>query len=261
MKLEVINRKPEIPRFSAPLLFVHGTGHGAWCWDENFLPYFAANGFDSYALSLRGHGASEGSESLKWTSIAEYVSDLAGVAATLDSPPVVVGHSLGGLVVQKYLEKQYAPAAVLVAPSPSEGMFRSAMFLRLMHPLLFLKIGLKQDYSIMFSTVELAKRFLFSADADEERIAGYVRRFGKESYRANLELIYNLPDVRKITALMLVVGAENDALVAVRAIEKTARAYGADCRIFPDIAHDMMLEERWRPVADFIIEWLGGKIL
>jgi alpha-beta hydrolase superfamily lysophospholipase len=112
----------------------------------------------------------------------------------------------------------------------------------------------------MFSTVELAKRFLFSADADEERIAEYVRRFGKESYRANLEMIYNLPDARKIRTPMLVVGAENDALVSVRAIEKTARTYNADCNVFPGIAHDMMLERKWRSVADFIIEWLGKRI-
>ncbi|MBK8812142.1 MAG: alpha/beta fold hydrolase [Acidobacteria bacterium] len=260
MKLEIINRKPDIQRFDAPLLFVHGTGHSAWCWDENFLPYFATNGFDSYALSLRGHGTSEGAENLKWTSIADYVNDVAQVASAFESPPVIVGHSMGGLVVQKYLELHSAPAAVLVAPSPSEGMFRSAMFLPLKHPLLFWKIGLKQDYSIMFSTVERAKRFLFSDDADEERIAGYVGRFGKESYRANLEMIYNLPDTRKITAPMLVVGAENDALVAVRAVEKTARAYNADCKIFTEMAHDMMLEQRWREVADFVIEWLGKTI-
>lgn len=260
MGLEVINRKPDSVRFRTPLLFVHGTGHGAWCWDEHFLPYFAAHGFDSYALSLRGHGANEGVENFKWTSIADFAEDVDRVAEQLPSVPAVIGHSLGGLVVQKYLEKSELPAAVLLASSPSEGMFRSALFLPLRYPLLFLKIALKQDYSIMFSTVELAKRFLFSRDADEERIAAYLKRFGKESYRANLELIFNLPDVKKIRCPMLVVGAADDALVSVRAVEKTAAAYGADLRIFPDIAHDMMLEERWQPVADFILGWLRNKV-
>lgn len=260
MRLEVINRTPDQVRFQTPLLFVHGTGHGAWCWDEHFLPYFANQGFDSYALSLRGHGESDEVPDFKWTPIADYVEDVRQVAAGLPSVPVVIGHSLGGLVVQKYLENYGAPAAVLVAPSPSEGMFRSAFFLPFRHPLLFSRIALKQDYSIMFSTVALAKRFLFSEDADEERIAGYLNRFGKESYWANLELIFNLPDVKKIKAPMLVVGAGRDALVSVRAVEKTARAYAADCRVFPDIAHDMMLEERWQPVADFILDWLKSKV-
>lgn len=37
-----------------PLVFVHGSYHGAWCWRENFMPYFSAAGYDCYAISLRG---------------------------------------------------------------------------------------------------------------------------------------------------------------------------------------------------------------
>ncbi len=260
MKPEVISREPETRRFAMPLLFVHGTGHAAWCWDENFLPYFAEKGFSSHAVSLRGHGKSEGSEKLKWTSISDYVADVFRIASGLPKMPVVIGHSLGGLVVQKYLEKHNAPVGILVAPSPSEGMFWSGLPLPFQNPLLFLKIAIKQDYSVMFSTPKLAKKFLFSANADDEKIASYVRRFGSESYRANLEMIYNLPNPQKVKTPLLVLGAKDDALVAPRAIEKTARVFNADCKIFPDMAHDMMLERGWQSVADFMIQWLEKKI-
>ena len=260
MKLEVISREPKELRFETPLLFVHGTGHAAWCWDENFLPYFAENGFSSHAVSLRGHGASEGGEKLKWTSISDYVADVFQAASELPKPPVVIGHSLGGLVVEKYLEKHFAPAGILVAPSPSEGMFRAGLKIQLQNPWLMAKITFKQDYSVMFSTPSLAKKFLFSADADDEKIAEYAAHFGKESYRAALEMIYNLPNPRKIKAPLLVVGAENDALIASKKIEKTARVCNADCKIFPDMAHDLMLESGWRDVADFMIDWLRKKI-
>ena len=123
-----------------------------------------------------------------------------------------------------------------------------------------LKVSLKQDYAVMFSTPKLAKKFLFSADADEKRIAEYVERFGKESYRAALEMIYNLPNPEKIKTPVLILGAENDALVAPNKIEKTARAYNADYKIFSATAHDMMLEKNWQTVADFIIQWLEKKI-
>jgi len=260
MKLEVISREPKTRRFVTPLLFVHGTGHAAWCWDENFLPYFAEKGFSSHAVSLRGHGKSEGREKLKWTSIADYVADVFQAASSLMKTPVVIGHSLGGLVVEKYLEKYNAPAGILFAPSPSEGMFWSGLPLQFQHPLLFLKVAFKQDYAVMFAKPELAKKFLFSADADEEKIAEYVRRFGKESYRANLEMIYNLPKPRKVNAPLLVLGAANDALIAPPKIEKTARVFNADCKIFPDMAHDLMLERDWQTVADFMILWLEKKI-
>lgn len=255
-EIEVIHRKLERQLFDAPLLFVHGTGHAAWCWDEYFLPYFADKGFDCYALSLRGHGKSEGLDKLKWASIADHVSDVSRVASGLSKTPVVIGHSLGGLVVQKYLEVHDAPAAILITPSPSEGMFRSGFWLPFKHPVLMMKIAFAQDYSIMFATPELARRFLFSEDTSIEKIAGYVKRFGKESYRANLESMFNLPDTSKIRTKMLVLGAGEDALVSKRAIEKTARVYNADLKFFPKMGHDLMLEDNWQEVADHMIGWL-----
>ena len=260
MKLEVISREPDQARYETPLLFIHGTGHGAWCWDENFLPYFAARGFSSHALSLRGHGASEGREKLKWASVSDYVADVFQAASGLPKMPVVVGHSLGGLVVEKFLERYDAPAGILFAPSPSEGMFLSGMKLQFRNPWLFTKIALKQDYAVMFATPALAKKFLFSADADEEKVAAYADRFGSESYRAALEMIFNLPKPRKIKTPLLVLGAENDALIAPQKIEKTARAFKADYKIFSGMAHDMMLERGWQTVADFMIDWLQNKL-
>ena len=174
--------------------------------------------------------------------------------------PVVIGHSLGGLVVAKYLEKHAAPAGILIAPSPSEGMFRSGFKLQLQNPWLMMKVALRQDYAVMFSTPKLAKKFLFSADADERKVAEYAARFGKESYRAALEMIFNLPNPQKIKAPLLVIGAENDALIPPKKIEKTARVLHADCRIFSATAHDLMLERGWRAVAEFMIEWLEKKI-
>jgi hypothetical protein len=260
MKLEVINREPRERRFETPLLFVHGTGHAAWCWDENFLPFFADNGFSSYAVSLRGHGKSEGLGKLKWTSIFDYVSDVSQVVSCLPKTPVVIGHSLGGLVVQKYLENRIAPAGILFAPSPSEGMFWSGLPLLIKNPLLFLKVMLNQDYAVMFSTPQLAKKFLFSADTDDKKIAQYVERFGRESFRANLEMIYNLPKPQRVKTPLLVLGAGKDALIPVKKIEKTARAYNAECKIFPNMAHDLMLERDWKTVADFMIQWLEKKV-
>ncbi|MBK7391758.1 MAG: alpha/beta fold hydrolase [Chloracidobacterium sp.] len=259
-EIEVIIRKPKRQLFETPLLFVHGTGHAAWCWDEYFLPYFAERGFDCYALSLRGHGRSEGFDKLKWTSIANYVSDVSRVASDLPRTPVVIGHSLGGLVVQKYLEDHEAPAAILITPSPSEGMFWSAFWMPYKHPILMMKIAFHQNYSLMFATPELAKKFLFSKDTDITKIAGYVRKFGKESYWANLESMFNLPKPEKIRTQMLVLGAEEDALVSKRAIEKTARVYNADLRFFPKTGHDLMLEDNWQEAADHMIEWLSEKI-
>ena len=63
--LEVIDKGSATDSHPVPLLFVHGTWHAAWCWDEHFLDFFADKGYRAVALSLRGHGASSLSKPLK----------------------------------------------------------------------------------------------------------------------------------------------------------------------------------------------------
>ena len=60
LALEVVTKRADAPRQPASLLFVHGINVGAWVWEDHFLSYFAAAGFDAHALSFRGHGGSGG---------------------------------------------------------------------------------------------------------------------------------------------------------------------------------------------------------
>ena len=68
---------------------------------EHFLPYFAAAGYDSYAVSLRGQGQSQRLPDMKACSLTQHVADLACIVEALPRPPVLFGHSFGGLVVQR----------------------------------------------------------------------------------------------------------------------------------------------------------------
>src|SRR4029077_17567064 len=101
--LEVIDKGCVSDAHPAPLLFVHGAWHAAWCWDEYFLTFFADRGYRALAVSFRGHGSSPAPK-LRTCSIADYVEDVSVVADSLPRRPVVIGHSMGGFVVQKYLE-------------------------------------------------------------------------------------------------------------------------------------------------------------
>ena len=77
---------PAAPRGASPrppLLFVHGAYSAAWVWDETFLPWFAGKGFDAYAVSLRGHGASDGHGGVAWATLGGYVDAIVPVADVL----------------------------------------------------------------------------------------------------------------------------------------------------------------------------------
>ena len=76
--LEVIDKGSSTESHPVPLLFVHGTWHAAWCWDEHFLDFFADKGYRAVALSLRGHGVNRPGESgVSGTSRARFSTAIA----------------------------------------------------------------------------------------------------------------------------------------------------------------------------------------
>ncbi|MYD66581.1 MAG: lysophospholipase [Chloroflexi bacterium] len=257
--IEVIVRQGADDAQRPPLLFVHGAGHGAWAWDEHFLGFFAAHGFDAYALSLRGHGESAGREQLSKASIADYASDVHDVAAGLPDVPVVVGHSLGARVVMKYLETHAAPAAALLAPLPRFGLLLSAARAARDHPGLAIRALLAGKPGRLLGARRLARQLNFSPELDEELVIEYASRQGPESTRAMAQLTYVRPDRARIRARgvpLLVIGASGDYFVRPAAIRRVAASYGAEVKIVPGVAHCMILDARWRDVAGALLEWL-----
>jgi pimeloyl-ACP methyl ester carboxylesterase len=261
MKLEIIKQEPVSHARSTPVIFVHGMSHAAWCWAENFQPYFAEHGYVSHAVSLRGHGGSEGKGQLRWTSLDDYVSDLRQVIRLLDQPPVLVGHSMGGMVVQKYLELSAVPGAVLMASAPPFGVTRATLRVALRHPLVFIKANLTMSMKPMLGVPQLAHEALFSADMPDEKVMVYFTRLEDESYRAYLDMMgLSLPRAWRVKTPILVLGAADDRLISQAEIEATARAYRTKAEIFPGMAHDMMLEAGWQAVADRILRWIDMQV-
>ena len=260
MQLELITRQPASNPRPTPLLFVHGAWHGAWCWDEYFLPYFAQHGYASHALSLRRHGTSE--VDTRWNLISDYVEDVKQVAQGLAAAPVIIGYSMGGFITQKYLESNPAPAAVLLASIPSFGMMPLNLRFMIQTPLPLLKALITFDGYHLIGTRELAHHGLFSADMPPEKVEKYFAQIRSESWGVIVSATFlQLPRTQKVATPMLVLGAQNDTIFPVNKVQATARAYGVTAEIFPDMAHDMMLEAGWRSVADRIITWLREKNL
>lgn len=260
MQLEVISRKPEGPARPTPILFVHGAWHAAWCWEEYFMPYFAQHGYTCFALSLRGHGKSENNKALRWTRALEYVEDVEQIARGLDTPPIVIGHSMGGYVVQKYLERNTAPAGVLLAPIPAVRPIVVLFRTMLKHPLAVLKMNLTLSLYPIIETPELSKEAFFSASLPDDQALHYHQRLQDDAYLGMFDyFLLNLPQPAKVKTPLLVLGAANDTLFMRREIEATARVHHTQAVIFPDTAHDMMLEASWQSTADRIISWLSER--
>ncbi len=256
MHLEIITHTPKKDAQSTPLLFVHGACHGAWCW-ENFLPYFAECGYEAHAVSLRGHGRSDGHERILVIRTEEYVEDVANAASRLRNRPVLIGHSMGGYVVQKYLENHGASGAVLMAPVPVTGSLKMLLRMGTRFPWRSFQLHLTRRANVMVGTPDQARELLFSSSLPSEAVNRHFARLQNESYAAGLETAFERPQPAKVGSLpMLVLGAADDALFSPAEIKATAQAYKAQTELFPDMAHDMMLDTDWRKAAERILTWL-----
>lgn len=257
--LDVIDKGAVSHSHPVPLLFVHGAWHAAWCWDEHFLDYFAQRGYRAMALSLRGHGSSRSDKPLRALSFADYVADIGTVAEELPEPPVLVGHSMGGFLVQKYLETSTAPAAVLMASMPPAGYLASGLRWLRKHPWHFAKVSVTGRSLPYVSTVELARERFFCASTPSDLVQKYAGRLQEESARAGVDGLRNLPRTELIETDMLVLGAWEDGAVSPHEVRATARAFGNEAVFFPDMGHNMMLEPGWAAVAKTIDEWLVAR--
>lgn len=257
--LEVIDKGCVSEAHPAPLLFVHGAWHAAWCWDEHFLDFFADKGYRAVAPSLRGHGRSPTPKRLRDCSFNDYVEDVTAVADSLPVRPVVIGHSMSGVIVQRYLESRDAPAAVLMASMPPQGFLRSGLRWMKRHPWHFTKLSVTGESLPYVSTPDLARERFFSPRTPETLVREYAGRLQEESARSGLDGLIKLPRPNRVNAPMLVLGAADDGAVTPSEVRATARVYGTDAEFFPNMGHDMMLELGWTAVAERIHGWLGTR--
>jgi len=254
--LEIIDRQPEGPARGKCLLFVHGAYSGAWLWDRHYLPYFASQGWRAMALSLPGHAGSAGTERLNVLSIEDYVKDLRSAIADLEDPPVVIGHSMGGLIVQKYLEHWDLPGAVLLCAVPPQGLMGSMLHMMFTQPHTLL--DLNRVIGGGMPSAESLCDALFHQPVSADVIQDCFEHMQPESMRAIWDMNgFNLPSPGRVRRPALcIIGAEHDVLIPPAMVEQTARVYGCPAQIIPGMGHVLMLEEDWLPGAQAIEKWL-----
>ena len=261
-QLEVRSHLPRASTDKPPLLFVHGGFCDAWCWEPFFLPWFAAQGFPSYALSLRGHGASGGQESLFVAGLDDYVADVEHVAATLPSPPVLIGHSLGAAVVERILTTRPVRAAALLAPVPPGGLGPVASRLMAWQPEYLVNMHRLDAPHLSGDVLAALRPMYFSETIDPKILAEAFAHLSMESPRALLDLMLRLHGGKPVAAARLfVLGSHDDRISAPADVNATASLYGIAPIIVRGLAHMMMLEREWETAARPLLDWLEREVV
>lgn len=235
-----------------PLLLVHGAWHGAWCW-EAWLPRLAEAGYPAYALDLRGHGDSQGGDELATTPLRFYEHDVLQTIASLPAPPVLVGHSMGGLVVQHVAERYRATPGIALVASVPPGHHLAALGL----------LGRHDPLALARAAVGARPRFrprtLLGPTTPEDTAQARLARLGSESAVATNQLV--LPRRRRdVRAPALVMGGGDDRVVGPADVVRTARELGTKAHLFRGLGHDLMLEDDHEGPLRLLLRWLDETV-
>jgi pimeloyl-ACP methyl ester carboxylesterase len=236
----------------AGILLVHGAWHGAWCW-KDFAARLAERGHDVRVMQLRGHDQRSGRI---WHRVVDYVEDVRIAASKFPEPPVIVGHSLGGVLAQKYLERHRAAAVVLLATIPAGGALSGMLRFVRRHPRVLLSSMFSLSMRSFIRSAALVREFFFSPTTPEHIVVDCMARLQDESFLALLDLLRLewRPPLEPLPVLVL--AAEADGFLTAADARHIARAYGTRAEFLPGMGHDLMLDQGWETVADQIERWL-----
>jgi non-heme chloroperoxidase len=239
-----------------PLLLVHGIHAGGWIF-ERWLPFLRERGHDVCAIDLRGHGTAPlpPGTPLGAVRFRDYVDDAARAAAELGRP-VVVGHSMGGLVAQALAERGVVSAAVLVSPAPPRGItVITPQLLRYQ----------ARDLPAVLAGRSLAPSWPAMRDLAMNRVAEGERRalferLGPESGTVARQLsLTGVPVERtRVRCPLLVVSGDQDRYVPLSRARAVARRYAAPLTVLPGRGHMMMQEPGWEEALTVIGDWVDG---
>jgi pimeloyl-ACP methyl ester carboxylesterase len=251
--LTALEVKPQGGTRTHPLVFIHGWWGGAWVWDR-YLSFFEARGYHCYALNLRGNHGSRPVSDLGKVSFNDHLTDVREVIDMLGRP-IVIGHSVGGLLVLKLAEQIELPAFVAIAPAAPRGII-SVTTLRVFLPYIWTMLRHRPFL--------LKRKVMFAADLNRlpppEQASVYeqmVPASGKQGVEIGM---LGIPvDAKRVVGPILIITGTDDKLIPAGVARTVARRYRADFREYAGHAHYIMREPGWEKVATDIVRWLAEK--
>lgn len=242
----------ESPR-GVPVLCLHGLFAGSWVY-ERLLPLIADRGHPAAALSFRGHPPAAPIASIGRTSIAAYCHDAAEAARALDRP-IVIGHSLGGLVALLLASRNLVRAVVLVSSAPPRGInvISPALLLRMPRylPALFFSRAFlprpRDVDALVLNRVPVSDR--------EQYRARFVPDSGRAARQAALGT--SDADLSVTRTPLLVVSGDEDRFVPLGVARRIAQRYDAPLHVAAGHGHFLFGEPGWEEHASAILDWIG----
>ncbi|MET0274960.1 MAG: alpha/beta fold hydrolase [Phenylobacterium sp.] len=242
------------------IVMVHGAFCAGWAF-ERFRTAFEAQGMSVIAPDLRGHGEAA-DERVIGVSMADYAADIARLCDDLPEPPVLLGHSMGGLVAQLAARRANISALVLLAPSPPWGVAGSSLEEAVT------AFGVQVLGPLSSGAVEpdrgLMRHYSLDRTPKDHRDA-ILARLRPESGRALREALNWWLDPFMTTSVgpgrlpvpALAIAGQHDVVHPPATVRQVADRIGAAYQLMPGMSHWLLGEEGWETVAAHVLRWLS----
>ncbi len=259
---EQLRRRWAVEDPRAAMVLVHGIGEHSGRY-EHVGAAFADAGIDVQACDLRGFGQSGGRRGHvdRFTQFLEDLGPQIADRRQLGVPVVLMGHSLGGLIVTTYLVTHRASGrpgpdlAVISAPALEAEMPHwqrlAAPALGIITPTMFVPAAF--DGSVLTRDTEVQDAF----ESDPLRVAGQTARLGCEILRTMKSTRASLD---RVDVPIYVLHGSDDELVPPHASEALGRLPDATRRLWPGLRHECMNEPERDQVLAEIVTWLDAHL-
>lgn len=254
-----------------PIMLVHGAWVTPLSW-EPFRGRIEAQGWQVHTPGwplIDGRTAAEinaavprGFGGLTLGRIADH---LQAFAATLGRPPLLIGHSFGGLLVQLLMDRGVGCAGVAINPAPIGGIVPGPSAIRAIAPILLRGFGWARPYA--FTRRRFGTLFATGAPASviDQAYAGYVIPAPGMIFHQAASWIGSRVRPERRRAPLLITGSAGDRLISPylsRAAYRLQRGSAArtDLAFFGRHSHLLIAEPGWEEVADTALAWLGDRV-
>lgn len=250
-----------------PIVFVHGLFQNPESWAK-WKTWFESKGFICYTPAYPFHEGAPASlrknipPELGKLTFADVTQKLSDFIDTLPEKPILIGHSMGGLAVQKLLENGKGVAAIAIDSAPPKGIFSFKWS--------FLRANLStinpfKGDSPCLPTVEWFQYAFCNTMTMEETRVEYDRFVVPESR--------NIPrsstggdgkiDFKKPHRPILIIAGEKDHIIPASLCRDNFKAYTDTNSVitykeFPNRTHYLCGQTNWEEIAQFSYDWIAS---